>query len=297
LRYRKSETLDKTVFVIIVTYNGARWIDKNITSLLHSSYPVRIIAVDNNSTDNSVALLKNYPEVELIQSPDNLGFGKANNIGMKRALQLGADYLFLLNQDAWVFTDTVKSLVQKMGAKPQFGIMSPMHYSGNDVDLDAAFATYYGRRTSEKDTIATVPFVNAAAWMISRACVEKVGFFEPLFVHYGEDRNYTDRVTHHKFLIGVDADSKIVHDRVITRNFNKDVTQSRFKILSTLINPNHSFTKAWVLGLKEVIGLPKYFAKFYGAGKAMRLFFKLACYYVSMVFKTGQLIAARNNAK
>ncbi|TRW25312.1 glycosyltransferase family 2 protein [Flavobacterium zepuense] len=289
--------MDKTVFVIIVTYNGARWIDKNITSLRHSSYPVRIIVVDNNSTDNSVALLKNYPEVDLIQSPDNLGFGKANNIGMKRALELGADYLFLLNQDAWVFTDTVKSLVQKMEARPQFGITSPMHYSGNDVDLDAAFATYNSRKTSEKDNVATVPFVNAAAWLVSRTCVEKTGYFEPLFGHYGEDRNYTDRVTYHKFLIGIDADSKIVHDRIISRNFNKDVTQSQYKILSTLINPGHSFAKAWILGLKEVVGLPKYFAKFYGAGKAMHLFLKLAGYYITMLFKTGQVSAARNNAK
>jgi GT2 family glycosyltransferase len=289
--------LDKTVFVIIVTYNGARWIDKNIASLLDSAYPVRIIAVDNNSTDNSVALLKNYPEVDLIQSPDNLGFGKANNIGMKRALELGADYLFLLNQDAWVFKDTVGSLVQKMEVQPKFGIMSPVHYSGNGTDLDTAFATYYSRKTSEENNTAIVPFVNAAAWLVSRACVEKVGYFEPLFGHYGEDRNYADRVRYHKFQISIDADSKIVHDRVITRNFNKDLTQSKYRILSTLINPNHNFARAWLLGLKEVVGLPKYFAKFYGAGKAFNIFLKLSGYYITQLFNAGQISAARNNAK
>lgn len=290
--------MDKTVFVIIVTYNGARWIDKNITSLLHSAYPVRIIAVDNNSTDNSAALLKNFPEVDLVQSHDNLGFGKANNIGIRRALQQGADYVFLLNQDAWVFSQTVGSLVHKMEVQPQFGIMSPMHYAANETDPDAGFATYYGRKTGgTSNNTAIVPFVNAAAWLVSRSCIEKVGYFEPLFGHYGEDRNYCDRVAYHNFLIGIDADAKIVHDRVITRNINKDLVQSKYKILAVLINPRHGFAKAWLLGLKEVFGLPKYFAKFYGTGKATQLFFKLAGYYTGIIFKTGKLITARNNAK
>ena len=289
--------MDKTVFVIIVTYNGALWIDKNIPSLLQSGFPVHIIVVDNKSTDNSVQLLQKYPEVEIIQSETNLGFGKANTIGMKRALEMGADYLFLLNQDAWVFHNTIGSLVSKMENNVQFGLISPMHYVANGIDFDQSFATYYSRKTREANGVAHVPFVNAAAWMLSRACVEKVGYFEPLFEHYGEDRNYCDRVLHHKFFIGIDPDSKIVHDRVITRNFNKDVTQSKYKILATLLNINHSFAKSYLLGLREVLGLPKYFTKFYGVGKALTLLFKLSGYYITQLFKAGQINAARNNAK
>jgi GT2 family glycosyltransferase len=289
--------LDKTVFVIIVTYNGARWIDKNIPSLLQSGYPVNIIVVDNKSTDNSVALLQKYAEVEIIQSETNLGFGKANNMGMKRALELGADCLFLLNQDAWIFKDTIGSLVAKIEGNSTFGLVSPKHFSGDGTTLDSAFETYYSRRKSEDNGLARVPFVNAAAWMLSRNCVENVGFFEPMFGHYGEDRNYCDRVTYHKFHIGIDPDSKIVHDRVITRNFNKDIIQSKYKILATLLNVNHGLLKSYVLGLKEVLGLPKYFAKFYGAGKAFALLLTLSGYYITQLFKTGQIIAARNNAK
>lgn len=289
--------MNKTVFVIIVTYNGAHWIDKNIPSLLASSYPVQIIVVDNKSTDNSVALLQQYPEVKIIQSETNLGFGKANNIGMKRALELGADYLFLLNQDAWIFEDTVSSLVAKMELNSAFGLMSPKHFSSDEISLDTAFNTYYSRRTNEFNSIADVLFVNAAAWMLSRKCVEKVGFFEPLFGHYGEDRNYCDRVLYHKFKIGIDINSKIVHDRVITRNFTKDITQSKYKILATLLNINHSFGKSYILGLKEVLGLPKYFTKFYGAGKAVTLLLKLSGYYVTQVFKAGQIVTARNKVK
>lgn len=290
--------MDKKIFVVIVTYNGAHWIDKNIPSLLDSAYPVNIIVVDNKSTDNTLRLLKRYPEIDVIKSEANLGFGKANNIGMQRALSLGADYLFLLNQDAWIFKDTISVLVAKMQKYPKVGLLSPLHFSANAIDLDQSFATYYGRKTEELDSSTlVVPFVNAAAWMLSKECVEKVGFFEPLFGHYGEDRNYCDRIAYHKFLIAVDGNARIVHDRVITRNFSKDVIQSKFKILATLLNVNYSIGKSYLLGFREALGLPKYFSKFYGWTKASLLLFKLIIYYLIQGFNLRQIIKARNNAK
>lgn len=295
---RKATALNKKVFVVIVTYNGAKWIDKNINSLLQSSYPVNIIAIDNNSTDNSVALLEKYPEVQLIKSTDNLGFGKANNIGMKMALEQGTDYVFLLNQDAWVFEDTVTSLVKKMEVSVNFGIISPMHYSADNVNLDKSFETYYSRKQNiTAENVAVVPFVNAAAWMMSRRCIETVGYFEPLYGHYGEDRNYCDRVRYHKFSIVIDTDSRIVHDRVIMRNFKKDIIQSEYKILSTLLNINYSIAKSYLLALKEVMGLPKYFSRHYGVNKAMSLFVTLARYYTKNLFRAGTIATARKKAK
>ncbi|RWX02261.1 glycosyltransferase family 2 protein [Flavobacterium cerinum] len=291
--------MNKKVFVVLVTYNGAYWIDKNITSLLNSRYPVSIIAIDNNSTDDSVALLKKYPGVDLIQSPDNLGFGKANNIGVKKALDLGADYVFLLNQDAWVFEDTVSGLIEKMEQTEGFGIMSPMHFSGDGTTLDKSFETYFKRKASRvaSQNITVVSFVNAAAWMISSECIEKVGYFESLFGHYGEDRNYCDRVSYHKLLIGIDENSKICHDRVIVRNFKKDVIQSKYKILTSLLNINAGLSKSYLQGLKEVFGLPKYFLKAYGLGKSVNMFFSLLGYYMRWVGDRNTIKTARNNAK
>lgn len=288
--------MDKNVFVIIVTYNGSRWINKLIPSLLASSYPVRIIAVDNQSTDDTVALLQQYPEVDLIQTGSNLGFGKANNIGMQKALELRADYLFLLNQDAWVFENTVSSLVANMEANNNVGLLSPLHFQANETEYDTSFATYLSRKTDEVNGLPLVPFVNAAAWMLSRACVEKVGYFEPLFGHYGEDRNYCDRVAYHNFKIAVDSEARIVHDRVITRNFNKDVIQSRYKLLSALINPKYSLAQAYLQGAKEAVGLPKYFAKFYGFGKAFTLFSTLSGYYLKFLFNPAPIKEARKRA-
>ncbi len=271
--------------------------DKNINSLLQSQYPVEIIVVDNNSTDDTVSIVEKYPEVILLKLSSNLGFGKANNIGIKEALEKEADYVFLLNQDAWIFEDTIGSLVKKMESNAGIGLMSPMHYSSDAVTFDDSFKTYYGRKKGKNGHVVIVPFVNAAAWMLDAECIKKVGFFEPLFGHYGEDRNYCDRAAYHDFLIGIDEDSRIIHDRTITRNFNKDVIQSKYKVLTTLLNINYSLSKSYMQGLKEVFGLPKYFMKFYGFGKSINLFFKLLGYYLQMLFKIGSVKTARNNAK
>ena len=133
-----------------------------------------IIAIDNDSTDNSVALLEKYPQVQLVKSPEILGFGKANNIGMQMALEQGADYLFLLNQDAWVFDDTIGRLVDVMEMGMQkTGIASPTHYIADGQTLDANFKTYLERsKPLKQEGLFTANFVNAAAWMLSRECVQ-----------------------------------------------------------------------------------------------------------------------------
>lgn len=273
--------------------------DKNIQSLLNSSYPVKIIVADNCSTDDTVSVVEKYPEVTFLKMTSNLGFGKANNIGIKEALENGADYVFLLNQDAWVFNDTVGNLIQVMERDTDVGLVSPMHYIADEVTLDSNFKTYLDRGVpfQNSQSLIQVTFVNAAAWMLSRECIEKTGYFEPLFGHYGEDRNYCDRVLYHGFSIVINEYSKIVHDRVITRNFKKDIIQCRYKVLTTLLNINHGLAKSYMLGLKDVLGLPKYFSKFYGFGKSVKLFFNLFGYYIGLMFKSGQIITARNNAK
>lgn len=273
--------------------------DKNIQSLLSSGYSVQIIVADNCSTDDTVSIVEKYPQVTLLKMTSNLGFGKANNLGIKEALAKGADYVFLLNQDAWVFNNTISSLIKKMEQLPDLGILSPVHFSGDAVNLDESFKVYWNRKIKEIEpyNIDEVPFVNAAAWMVSRNCIEKTGYFEPLFRHYGEDRNYCYRAGYHGFKIGIDKDSHICHDRIIVRNFNKDIVQSKYRILTTLLNINRSLSGSYLIALKEVFGLPKYFSKYYGFGKSVNLFFKLLGYYITQIFKCAQIIKARNNAK
>ena len=103
------------VYVVIVTCNGEKWVENCFDSLKNSSYPVETIVVDNSSTDNTVPRIKKaYSDVILIESDINLGFGRANNIGIKYALENQADYVFLLNQDAWIEKETIEKMLTKV---------------------------------------------------------------------------------------------------------------------------------------------------------------------------------------
>jgi hypothetical protein len=78
------------VTAIIVTYNGMHWIDRCLGSVRGSALPVRAIVVDNGSSDGTAEhIARHFPEVEFIRAERNLGFGQANNRGMRIALDRG----------------------------------------------------------------------------------------------------------------------------------------------------------------------------------------------------------------
>ena len=94
---------NKELCIIVVTYNASKWIDKCFGEFVDMPANWQILAIDNNSDDNCVELInKKYPFVKTIKNNKNLGFGMANNIGLKFALEKGFEHVFLLNQDAWI---------------------------------------------------------------------------------------------------------------------------------------------------------------------------------------------------
>jgi len=217
--------LSRIVYAIIVVYNGLPWLEKCIGGLLTSTIHVSVIVVDNGSADGSVDFITtHFKDITFIKSKENLGFGRANNIGIKKAYELGADFVFLLNQDAWVEAKTIQILVDSLSNNKDYGIVSPMHLNGNGNALDDGFSSYiipekckglYSDlylKSVQKD-IYEATFINAAAWLISRDCIEIVGGFSPAFFHYAEDVNYVDRLKFYSLKIGVCPNCQINHDR------------------------------------------------------------------------------------
>lgn len=213
------------VSVVIVTYNGLKWIDKCLSGFRTCVIPLEIIIVDNGSSDGTKELIQtNYPGADLIEATENLGFGKANNIALLKAFDAGADFVFLLNQDAWVQEGSMERLLDAASSNPEYGIISPIHLSGDGKRLDFRFSAYAANTKDHKllqdlllqdklSVIYELPFVNGAAWLISRSCFNKTGLFDPLFFHYGEDANYCQRVLYHGFKIGIVPGAFINHDR------------------------------------------------------------------------------------
>lgn len=239
------------VYAIITTYNGRKWYYKCFTSLINSSLQLKIVAIDNASSDDTVQYIKNkFPGIKLIESDKNLGFGQANNLGIKYSLEQGADFVFLLNQDAHINPETIEMLVKTHKKHPEYGILSPIHLNGAGDKLDKGFLNYAGPEYTEKllndfclnqvSDVYESRFVNAAAWLISRECLQKVGGFDPIFFHYGEDNNYCQRVIYHGLKIGIVPSLNIFHDREYKakKYDSKQILQYYLLTVANIGNPN-----------------------------------------------------------
>lgn len=217
--------MEVRLFVVVVTYKGKQWYERCFSSLQKSSFPVQVIVVDNASNDGSVEFIRQrFPEFHVIESDENLGFGKANNIGIRYALQNSCDYVFLLNQDAWIELDTIEVMVRIHQHNKQFGILSPIHLTVEKNRIEKGLINYladcrvtdktlfedlFFKRTKE---VYETQYVNAAAWLLPKKTLETIGGFDPIFHHYGEDDNYIHRVLFHNLKIGICPTCYVVHD-------------------------------------------------------------------------------------
>lgn len=242
--------------VIIITYNGERWISDCLKSLSFSTVKHEIVIVDNSSNDQTLRIIKdNFDHSRIIELKKNIGFGRANNEGLKIALKEKWDYTFLLNQDTKVFPDTIKNLVSSAKMNEGFGIISPIHLDSSGNKLDHSF-NYYLKRNSHNnfidDAILKKSFreiydfkmINAAAWLLPYKTLKIVGGFHPMFFLYGEDDNYCQRVEYHSLKIGAIPNAFIIHDSE-NNNLNtptKDSPQYYHKFLNQIKveygNPN-----------------------------------------------------------
>jgi len=250
--------ISEKTYCIIVTYNAENWIEKCLNSVLQSTLTCTIVVVDNKSTDRTSEIIASqFPQVMFIQNNINAGFGKANNMAIQRAYDEGADFILLLNQDAWVEPETIGKLVEKIKQNPEYGILSPLQFY-NSSTLDRKFNNYLKRRgeeiihhfsEEEKEAIIPVRFVNAAIWLMSRKCVETIGLFAPIFDHYGEDQNYAHRCKFHGLKIGIYPKAIGYHERNQSppkekhTTFKKLIVRDRHFCLSILLNLKHSFAR------------------------------------------------------
>lgn len=257
------------VFVVIVAYNGKYWYDRCLKSLQNSVLPLHIIVIDNDSADDTLDYLKIfYPDIHLIESKSNLGFGKANNLGLRFAIDHGADYVFLLNQDAWIEPNTISELIRIHIENIEYGILSPMHLNAGKTAIENGLMHYiadYDKTSTDLindlyfkncKNVYEVKYINAAAWLLPRTTLDNIGGFDPIFYHYGEDDNYIQRVLYHGFKIGICPEITVCHDTERTVSKNSKSMQSRYKNLLvelTDINRNDSLTLSVLFDLKKAI--------------------------------------------
>ncbi len=242
------------ILAIIVTYKGKQWYDRCFGSLLESVIPVDVFVVDNASGDGSLEYIQeHFPQLHLVASEKNLGFGQANNKGFRYALDNGYDYVFLLNQDAWLHApDAIERLVEVAEQHTEYGIVSPLHLYGSGERITIGMKhNLMSMITPENDCysdavlghtmhdIYEVNYVCAAAWLLPIKTLQTIGGFDPIFFHYGEDDNYMQRVTYHGLKIGVCPQSAICHDVEFRGgDYGKDLNNWKKNLLIELANVN-----------------------------------------------------------
>ena len=187
------------VYVVIPNWNGEDHIAECLDSLTKQTQSVKIIVVDNGSSDDSVKIIKdNFPAVELLKFPDNAGFAGGVNRGIKEAIKQGAQYIALFNNDAVADKNWLKNLAKAAESNPKAGIITGKFMRMNKTHLDSTgdfyttWAMPFPRGRNQKDTgqYDTPEFVFGASGGASLYRVnmlQKIGLFDEEFFAYFED--------------------------------------------------------------------------------------------------------------
>jgi GT2 family glycosyltransferase len=175
---------------------------------LHDSAYLRnhIIVLDNASTDGSVeSIRERFPEVDIIELDENKGYAGNNNVGIRAALEKGADWVFVLNEDTLLAPDSIEKLVNAAEADPAVGIAGPMVYHHDEPDVIQSAGGSFGPYLESIHIAHNVPdrgqfkeparvdWISGCAILVRRAVIEDVGILDERFFYYWEETEWCMR--------------------------------------------------------------------------------------------------------
>jgi GT2 family glycosyltransferase len=207
------------VAAIIVTFNGAKWVDKCLDSISRAGLQ-NVIVVDNGSTDATCDMVTQHSsKPRLLRLPQNIGFGRANNVGIQLALDAGADWTLLVNQDLTMHAQAAVALYDAAINNSDYGILSAFQLTYDSSGVDPAFFKYTSRELFSdlikfgmpKRKVYECQFMPAACILVSRRFWLEVGGFDPLFFMYGEDDDLCARSRVAAFRVGVVPNALVNH--------------------------------------------------------------------------------------
>ena len=198
------------VVAVVVNWNGGEDNLACIASLFAQGAGVeRVLFVDNASSDASPQLVaQRFPAVEVIRNSANLGYGGGNNVGIARALELGAEAVLIVNNDVTLSPGSVAVLARELEREGKVGIVGPrVLFAGQPSLVWAAGGTLTWRQnlTTLRGHLAAdgdpwrsdvdVDYVIGCAMLVRRAVFERVGVFDPDYFAYTEDVDFGMRAS------------------------------------------------------------------------------------------------------
>jgi GT2 family glycosyltransferase len=255
------KSIQPLVSIITVNFNQPKFTIEFLLSLRNISYKeIEIIVVDNGSReDPSLILQKQFPEIIMIRSQQNLGFAGGNNIGIRRAK---GKYILFMNNDTEVDPGFLEPMVDRLEKDTRIGMASPkILYPDNNI-LQYAGSTninpYTGRGKRNGDmeedkgqynTTTETGLCHGAAMIVPMEVIKKVGLMPEVFFLYYEELDWCEMIKRSGYKLFYIAESKVYHKESMTvgkSNPMKTYYMGRNRIL---------FTRRNVKGLKFFISI------------------------------------------
>ena len=197
--------------IVIVSYNVSGYLQQCLDSVMTALEGIEgeVFVVDNASSDDSVKMVRSrYPQVRLIESGENLGFSRANNVAIRQA---SGEYVLLLNPDTEVAKDTLRGVLDFMDAHPKAGGAGvKMHNTDGTLAPESrralptpwvsclkmlGFTKRYYMSNLPWDEPGQIEVISGAFCMLRRAALDEIGLLDETFFMYGEDIDLSYRLT------------------------------------------------------------------------------------------------------
>ncbi len=209
------------IFLIIIHYGNLAITQRCVESVRKNLSYKKIVIVNN---DSQVKLSSNVFEdkkVIVINNEKNVGFAAGVNIGIKKALSQGAEYVLLLNNDTITHSNFIQPLVSFLEKNKDFGIAGPViEFSkngkklfdlGGKVDFLKGRTSHHNVRAIHKKDPFEVDYVSGCCMLIKREVFEKVGYFDEHYFLYYEDADFCIRAKEKEYGVAVVPRALIFH--------------------------------------------------------------------------------------
>lgn len=214
------------VFIIILNYNSINDTIGCIKSLKNIDYSnYEIVVVDNSETIEYYNLLKDkFNEYKIIRANENLGYANGNNIGIKYALDNGADYICVLNNDVVVQRDFLSKIVKVLDENQDVGIAGPciceyndrskVQCAGANISLYTGLTKRIGKGTlydSNNKEATVVDFLGGACFICKREIFDKIGLIPENYFLFFEETEFCIKAQKLGYKLLCIYESKVYH--------------------------------------------------------------------------------------
>lgn len=218
------------VSIVVLNWNGENLIEDCISSINELNYKnLEVIVVDNNSTDKSLKIISNFPDIKLIQNSSNIGFAAGMNIGIKNS---NGKYVATLNNDVEVDRNWLKRPIEILESNNSIGIIScrqMIHGQNDKIDVIYNYMNHYLLPQPEyKEFHFNSNLTNKEGYVFSasgasaiyrKAMLNKIGLFDERFFAYHEESDLHTRALFHAWKCFFVPSSVVFHKG--SKSFNK----------------------------------------------------------------------------